>query len=65
MTRSNLAAAIHSMSVTAEVFKNSGVLDPSEYKAIHSALWQVVIEREKADIEKRAEGLAEGTSECL
>ena len=61
-----LSSAIHGIASTAEAWKRAGVLTPNEFRAIHSAIWRIVVdaEKEQAD-ELAARLLAQETAECL
>ena len=61
-----LSSAIHGMACTAEAWKKAGVLTPNEFRAIHSAIWRVVVEAEKQQADEiAAKLLAQETAECL
>ena len=62
MANSDFNGAIYALSQVAEQFKNARILDPSEYAVIHTALWGLVVEREKHYAKNRE---AEEAARCL
>jgi hypothetical protein len=61
-----LSAAIHGLSSTVEAWQKAGVLTPSEKRALHHALWSIVIAAEKErDIDAEMKELAARTAECI
>lgn len=62
MAQSDVSGAIYALSQIAEQFKNARILDPSEFAIIHSALWGIVVEREKHNAKNRE---AEEAARCL
>ena len=61
-----LSSAIHGIACTAEAWKKAGVLTPAEFRAVHSALWSIVVAAEKQQADEiAAKLLAQETAECL